>query len=143
MFRKRLRILSLVLVAALSLMVVPAAAQNKIEIKFWHAMNTKLRQDVIQKVIDQFEVANPDIHVTAQFKGGYPDVLNATLLVSRQPSAPDVVQIYEVGSQLAIDSDVFVPIGDLIDDAGKKQLDDIIPSVSAYYSIKGKYNSVP
>src|SRR5258708_3945423 len=143
MLRKRLRILALLLVVVFGLSSLPAQAQNKIQIKFWHAMGTDIRKAAIQKMIDAFQAENPDIQVTAEYKGTYPDILNATLLVSRQPSAPHVVQIYEVGSQLAIDSGVFVPIASQIDDAGKKQLDDIIPSVSAYYTINGKYNSVP
>src|SRR5260221_6877223 len=73
-------------------------AQNKIEIKFWHAMGSDARLKAIKQIIDSFEAANPDIHVTAEFKGGYADLFNATLLVSRQKSAPNIVQPYEVGS---------------------------------------------
>jgi sn-glycerol 3-phosphate transport system substrate-binding protein len=144
MLSKRFRVLSLFLVVVLSLMGTMTLAQStKIQIKFWHAMGGDARLNAVAKLVADFEAANPDIEVTAEFKGSYADIFNATLLVSRQKTAPDIVQIYEVGSQLAIDSGVFVPIGDVIDDAGKKQLDDVIPTVSAYYSINGKYNSVP
>jgi sn-glycerol 3-phosphate transport system substrate-binding protein len=143
MFSKRLRAFALLLVVALSLMTIPAQAQGKVEIRFWHAMGGDARQNVIKKLIDDFNAANPDIHVTAEYKGAYPDLFNAALLVSRQKTAPHIVQIYEVGSQLAIDSGVFVPIADLIDANGKKLLDDVIPTVGAYYSVNGKYNSVP
>lgn len=144
MLSKRFRVFCLLLVVVMSLTAAPTLAQtNKIEIKFWHAMGSDARLKAIAQIVADFEAANPDIHVTAEFKGGYADLFNATLLVSRQQSAPDIVQLYEIGSQLAIDSGVFVPIGDVIDDAGKKQLDDIIPTVSSYYSFKGKYNSVP
>src|SRR5262249_2432031 len=141
---KRFRVISLIVVVVISLTAVPTLAQgNKIAIKFWHAMGNEARQKAIAQLVADFEKANPDIHVTAEFKVSYADTFNATLLVSCQKSAPNIIQLYEVGSQLAIDSGVFVPIGDVIDDAGKKQLDDVIPTVSNYYSYNGKYNSVP
>ncbi len=143
MCSKRLLVPLLLFIVVLSLTAAPIHAQNKIQVKFWHAMGSDARLKAIQQMVTDFEAANPDIQVTAEFKGSYADLFNATLLVSRQKSAPDIVQLYEIGSQLAIDSGVFVPIADWIDDAGKKQLDDIIPTVSAYYSFKGKYNSVP
>jgi sn-glycerol 3-phosphate transport system substrate-binding protein len=143
MLNKRFCMLSVLFLVVLGLTAAPSLAQNKIQVKFWHAMGSDVRLKAIDQMVTDFEAANPDIEVTATFKGGYADVFNATLLVSRQASAPNIIQLYEVGSQLAIDSGVFVPIGDVIDDAGEKQLDDIIPSVSAYYSFNGKYNSVP
>ena len=143
MLRKRLHLIALLLVVVLSLAALPVQAQSKLEIRFWHAMGGEARGKVIQKLIDDFNAANPDIHVTAEYKGDYPSLFNAALLVSRQKTAPHIVQIYEVGSQLANDSGVFVPIADVTDDAGKKLLGDVIPTVAAYYSINGKYNSVP
>src|SRR5712692_3610793 len=100
MFSWRSRVLSLLFVAVFSLTAAPSLAQgSKTQIKFWHAMGSDARLKAIQQMVTSFEAANPDISVTAEFKGGYADLFNATLLVSRQKSAPDIVQLYEIGSQ--------------------------------------------
>ncbi len=77
--------------------------------------------------------------IVPSYKGAYNDSLQATILAARQNKAPALVQIFEVGSQLAIDSGVFQPI------SGIKNVDfgDYIKPVVNYYTIQGKVNSLP
>ncbi|SEI72524.1 sn-glycerol 3-phosphate transport system substrate-binding protein [Deinococcus reticulitermitis] len=73
------------------------------------------------------------------YKGSYNDSLQATILAARQGRPPALVQIFEVGSQLALDSGAFQPV------SGIKRVDfsDYLRPVINYYTIGGRVNSLP
>jgi len=127
---------------ALMALAVPAFAAKKVQITFWHAFGGG-RTAFIQRMVEDFNYTHPGIEVKAEYKGSYRDTLNAAILAARQGAAPHIVQIFEVGSQLALDSGIFVPIEDYVPAELKFQLDDYIKPVANYYRIKGKFNSIP
>jgi sn-glycerol 3-phosphate transport system substrate-binding protein len=142
----RSRILVLLLVIAL---LVPAGASlaqeegNAIEIAFWHAMSGA-RIDFIDRMVADFNYTHPGIHVTAEYKGSYRDTLNGTLLAAEQGNAPHVVQIFEVGSQEALDTGIFAPAFELAGDNPEiLREDDFIPAFASYYSFDGEFYSFP
>lgn len=114
-----------------------AAAQTTVE--FWHSFGDAKRGDWIQARADEYNKAHPDVKIVPTYKGSYNDSLQATILAARQGKAPDLVQIFEVGSQLALDSGVFQPV------SAVKNVDfsDYIKPVVNYYTIGGKVNSLP
>ncbi|AFZ68568.1 ABC transporter substrate-binding protein [Deinococcus peraridilitoris] len=114
-----------------------AGAQTTVE--FWHSFGDAKRGGWIQARADEFNKQNPSIKVVPSFKGGYNDSLQATILAARQNKAPALVQIFEVGSQLSLDSGVFQPVSNI------KNVDfsDYIKPVINYYTINGKVNSLP
>ncbi|GGL84536.1 ABC transporter substrate-binding protein [Deinococcus aerolatus] len=114
-----------------------ATAQTTVE--FWHSFGDAKRSGWIQARADEFNKANPDIKVVPTYKGSYNDSLQATILAARQGKPPALVQIFEVGSQLALDSGVFQPVSSV------KNVDfgDYIKPVINYYTINGKVNSLP
>ena len=114
-----------------------ATAQTTVE--FWHSFGDAKRTGWIQARADEFNKANPGIKVVPSYKGSYNDSLQATILAARQNKAPALVQIFEVGSQLALDSGAFQPV------SGIKNVDfsDYIKPVINYYTIGGKVNSLP
>ncbi|MGY2893234.1 ABC transporter substrate-binding protein [Deinococcus sp. UYEF24] len=114
-----------------------AAAQTTVE--FWHSFGDAKRSDWIKARADEFNKAHPGVTVVPSYKGAYNDSLQATILAARQGKAPALVQIFEVGSQLALDSGVFQPV------SGIKNVDfsDYIKPVVNYYTIGGKVNSLP
>jgi sn-glycerol 3-phosphate transport system substrate-binding protein len=114
-----------------------ATAQTTVE--FWHSFGDAKRTGWIQARADEFNKANPGIKVVPSYKGSYNDSLQATILAARQNKAPALVQIFEVGSQLALDSGAFQPV------SGIKTVDfsDYIKPVINYYTIGGKVNSLP
>lgn len=114
-----------------------AAAQTTVE--FWHSMGDAKRGGWIQARADEYNKAHPDVKIVPSYKGSYNDSLQATILAGRQGKAPALVQIFEVGSQLALDSGMFQPVG------GIKNVDfsDYIKPVINYYTIGGKVNSLP
>jgi sn-glycerol 3-phosphate transport system substrate-binding protein len=114
-----------------------AAAQTTVE--FWHSFGDAKRSDWIKARADEFNKSHPGVTVVPSYKGAYNDSLQATILAARQNKAPALVQIFEVGSQLALDSGVFQPV------SGIKNVDfsDYIKPVVNYYTIGGKVNSLP
>lgn len=110
-------------------------------IDFWHAFGGG-RKLLIERMVADFNYTHPGIYVRVEHKGSYRDTLNAAILAAQQDNAPHLVQIFEIGSQLAIDSGIFVPIEDSV--IGPEfQPDDYIEGVANYYNIGGKFNSMP
>ena len=127
----------LMLMLALASSVQMAAAQTTVE--FWHSFGDAKRTAWIQGLADEYNKAHPDTVVKPLYKGNYNDSLQATILAARQNKPPALVQIFEVGSQLALDSGVFQPI------SGIRNVDfsDYLKPVINYYTINGKVNSLP
>ncbi len=116
-------------------------AKDAVEITFWHAFGGA-RTAIIERMVEDFNYTHPGIHVSVEFKGSYRDTLNAAILAAQQGNPPHVVQIFEVGTQLAIDSGIFVPIQDLVTE-DELMPEDFIEGVADYYKIGGKFYSVP
>ena len=56
---------------------IPDNANNEpVKITFWHAMNT----DVITNLVNKFNESQEDVYVECIYQGSYGDVLNASLL---------------------------------------------------------------
>ncbi|MFK7600601.1 ABC transporter substrate-binding protein [Deinococcus sp. SM5_A1] len=120
----------------------PAAfqiAQAQTTVEFWHTFGDPKRGGWIQDRADEFNKANPGIKVVPAYKGNDNDLISATILSARQGNAPAISQIFEGGSQLALDSGVFQPV------SGIKNVDfsDYIKPVINFYTIGGKVNSLP
>lgn len=120
---------------------IPAAAE-KISIDFWHAFGGG-RTAFIQRMVDDFNYTHPNIKVNVEYKGSYRDTLNASLMAAKQGNAPHIVQYFEVGSQFALDSGIFVPFEDYVKPDDHAMLDDFIAPVANYYKIGGTFNSIP
>ncbi|THF87001.1 ABC transporter substrate-binding protein [Deinococcus sp. KSM4-11] len=130
-----MKILTLsIIVATLS---VQAAAQTTVE--FWHTFGDAKRGGWIQDRADEYTKAHPGVQVIPTFKGNDNDLITATILSARQNTPPALTQIFEGGSQLALDSGVFQPV------SGIKNVDfsDYIKPVINFYTIQGKVNSLP
>lgn len=127
--------LTLILAGVVTLQA--AAAQTTVE--FWHTFGDAPRGGWIQDRADEFNEAHPDVKVVPTFKGSDSDLISATILAARQGNPPALTQIFEGGSQLALDSGVFQPV------AGVKDVDfsDYIAPVINFYTIGGQVNSLP
>jgi len=139
------RLLTLCLVVALLAIALPAQRSHAaVEITFWHAM-TGNNQKVVTELVKAFNDSHADIKVTEQNKGSsYNDALNAVIAASQQKQGPNVAQIFDLGTPLAIDSGFFVPVESLLTaDQLKKVKDDVVGPVLSYFTINGKLNSMP
>jgi len=119
-----------------------ALAQEKTQITFWHAMGGQ-RTAFIQRMVDDFNFTHPEIQVKVETKPSYRDVLNSSILAAKQGSAPHIVQLFEVGTQLALDAGIFTPFEDHVKPEDYALLDDYIAPVANYYRVRDKFNSIP
>ncbi len=87
----------------------------------------------------QLSAAGKPYMIVGERKGSYPETQQAAVLAARQGNPPHLVQLYEVGSQIAVDSGIFMPVIEL----GDFDTSDYIAPVLNYYTIGGKVNSIP
>jgi sn-glycerol 3-phosphate transport system substrate-binding protein len=127
-------------------LIRPARAQAvKTKIVWWHAMTAALGQEV-NRLTDAFNAAQTEVEVTPIYKGGYADVLTATIAAFRAGQAPHIAQIFEVGTGTMLAAGKAVKqIWELAKDTGVAIDPKIyIPAVRGYYSLAdGRMASMP
>ncbi len=120
-----------------------AGDEGKIKITFWHAMGG-WRVPFIQRMVDDFNLTHPGIEVTVEYKGSYRDTLNAALAAARAGNPPHIVHSFEVGTQMNLDSGIFVSLESLIDKYGLiVPWEDYIDAALNYYRVGGKLFCMP
>jgi sn-glycerol 3-phosphate transport system substrate-binding protein len=80
---------SAVAASIIALLASAGIAEAATTVKFWHSFN-KSNGEALDKIIAQFEAANPDIDVEAEFIGNYNDIvakLQAAIPARRAPDA--------------------------------------------------------
>lgn len=143
---KRLLVLALASLLALAALGIPTQAQEKIEIKFVHIFGGQqdFRSQVLQEIADAFMAQNPNITVSVSSTStDYVELFNNALLAAEQGQAPHIVQVEDSLIQLATDSDYFHLIGDIATPEQLATLDDLLPTVRAYYTLEGKLVGMP
>ncbi|MBX3081174.1 MAG: ABC transporter substrate-binding protein [Anaerolineae bacterium] len=140
------KLIALFLVVGLCAMAIPSfqPAHAAVEITFWHAM-TGNNQNIVTALVDKFNASQSDIHVTEQNKGSsYNDELNAVIAASQQQQGPNVAQIFDLGTPLAIDSGFFTPVESILSaDQLAKIKDDVAAPILSYFTVGGKLYSLP
>ena len=114
---------------------------SDVTIKFWHAMGGDLAQR-IDDIVNSFEEQSDGITVETTSRNSYRDNLNATTSAVSSGSPPALSQIFEIGTQLGVDSQAFVPVEDIIP-SGQIDFDSFLDPVLDFYRIDGKLNSMP
>src|SRR5713226_10460686 len=87
----------------------PAPASAKTEIQFWHAMTGQLG-DATNELVRQFNESQSEYEVKPLRKGTYPETLTFAIAAYRQRQAPNIVQVFEVGTQTMLLSGAVHPI---------------------------------
>ena len=75
--------------SAFALFSMVGSAHAETTVKFWHSFS-KSSGEALNKIIANFEAANPDIHVEGEFVGDYNDIvakLQAAIPAKRAPDA--------------------------------------------------------
>src|SRR2546422_11421179 len=88
--------------------LAPAPASAKTEIQFWHAMTGQLG-DATNELVKQFNESQSEYEVKPLRKGTYPETLTAAIAAYRQRQAPNIVQVFEVGTQTMMLSAPIIP----------------------------------
>ncbi len=146
MFGRKLLVLCLALMLALA--VVPAFAQEPIEVKFWHIFQDENRKNWTQGVADAFNAQFPQYNVVPEAFESYEVLLDAATQALEQGNAPALLQYFEVATQNARDLGYFKPVADALGDRTELNglqvnFDDFIQPVVNYYTLDGKFTSFP
>ena len=136
---KRVLVIALLAVLALS----SFAFAEKTQITWWHAMSGS-RLDVVNAIVDQFNATHPDIELTAMFTGSYAETLTKFIASYKTGTAPNLVQVYEVGTQTMLGSQAIIPVYQVPGMVGETWdwAKYIIP-IRNYYSKDGNLWSMP
>ncbi len=135
----------LVLALAFAVGAVTAAHADPIELQWWHAM-TSVNGDRINKIAADFNASQSDYKVVPVFKGSYAETMTAAIAAYRAGNAPDIVQVFEVGTATMMAAKGAVkPVYQLMADAGEPfDPSTYLAAVTAYYSTQdGKMLSLP
>jgi sn-glycerol 3-phosphate transport system substrate-binding protein len=128
---------------AVALWLLPAAADAKTEIQFWHAMGGQLGETV-GELVRQFNASQSEYEVKALNKGTYPEVLTGAIAAYRQKNPPHIVQVFEVGTQTMLMSGAIHPVFQLMKEQEiPVNWGDFIKPVTGYYSKDGNLYSMP
>lgn len=138
-----------VIKAAIAAMCLTAAsasiASAQTEIQWWHAMAGP-NGDRIVKIANDFNASQTEYKIVPTFKGSYADTMNAGIAAFRAGNAPDILQVFEVGTATMMAAKGAVkPIYQLMAEA-KEPFDPkaYLPAVTGYYSTaKGEMLSFP
>ncbi|MCU0513603.1 MAG: extracellular solute-binding protein [Anaerolineae bacterium] len=144
MIRKSFAALLLLMLAMVALAPVSAQAT---EVKMWIAF-TDNRLDWTQDKAAKFNELFPQYNVVVEGYPNYEQLFAATALAAGNDALPSVVQYFEVATRNALDSGYFKPLADAIGDRTEINgvavaLDDIIAPTTNYYTIDGRWSSMP
>ncbi|GAA5234125.1 sn-glycerol-3-phosphate ABC transporter substrate-binding protein UgpB [Verticiella sediminum] len=137
--RKRWCILSIAGLLAAS----PAMAAT--EIQFWHSMEGALGERV-NDIVEAFNKSQSDYQVRAIYKGNYGESMNAGIAAFRAGNAPDILQVFEVGTAtMMYAKGAIQPVQEMSEKVGDPiDPKDFIGAVAGYYaSADGKLVSMP
>ncbi|MBS3812124.1 MAG: ABC transporter substrate-binding protein [Halanaerobiales bacterium] len=115
---------------------------EEVEVTWWHAMSGG-RLEPVKQLVEEFNQSHPDITVNATFTGSYQETLNKAITAAKAGNPPNIIQTYEVGTQMMWDSPYVVPIEDLAE-PGEVDWGDYLSVVRRYYTNpEGKLVSMP
>ena len=122
-----------------------APAQAQVEIQWWHAMGGPLG-DWVNDLAKGFNDSQKEYKVVPTYKGTYPETLTAGIAAFRSGNAPDILQVFEVGTATMMASKgAIVPVGKVMKDSGLKfDPAAYVPAVAGYYTApNGQMLSMP
>ena len=121
------------------------SAQAVTEITWWHSMTGALG-DRVTGLADTFNKSQSDYKVNPVYKGSYDEAMAAAIAAYRAGNAPNVLQVFEVGTATMMYSKgVITPVSEVMKMAGEKfDMAGYVPAVAGYYtSPKGEMVSLP
>ncbi|MFD9900189.1 sn-glycerol-3-phosphate ABC transporter substrate-binding protein UgpB [Mesorhizobium sp. NPDC059025] len=122
-------------VAATFVLGATSSAFAVTQISWWHAM-TGANAEVVDKIAKDFNASQKDYEIVPVFKGTYPEALNAGIAAFRAKQAPDILQVFDVGTGVMMAAEGAVkPVADVLTESGA-QFDkaQYLPGIVAYYS---------
>ncbi|MFZ6688075.1 sn-glycerol-3-phosphate ABC transporter substrate-binding protein UgpB [Undibacterium sp. SXout11W] len=134
------------LAASAALMLTQAAPAFAVtEISWWHSMTGALG-DRVNNLADEFNKSQSEYKVTPVYKGEYDESLSAAIAAFRAGNAPDILQVFEVGTAtMMYAKGAIKPVSEVMKIAGEKFEPSVyIPAVASYYTApNGQMLSLP
>ena len=121
------------------------SAQAETQIEWWHAMGGALGEKVNEIAAD-FNASQDEYVVKPVFKGDYTETMTSAIAAFRAGKAPQIVQIYEVGTAtMMYAKGAIVPVYQLMADADVDfDPNAYLSAVAGYYTTTdGKMLSLP
>ncbi|TJV08613.1 MAG: sn-glycerol-3-phosphate ABC transporter substrate-binding protein, partial [Mesorhizobium sp.] len=88
------------------------------QISWWHAM-TGANAEVVGKISKDFNASQSDYELVPVFKGTYPETLNAGIAAFRAGQAPDILQVFDVGTGVMMAAEGAIkPVAEVMTGAG-------------------------
>ncbi|MBU6503377.1 MAG: sn-glycerol-3-phosphate ABC transporter substrate-binding protein UgpB [Burkholderiales bacterium] len=122
-----------------------AQAQAPIQIQWWHSMSGPLGEWV-NDLAKGFNESQKEYEVVPTYKGTYDDSMAAGIAAYRAGNAPNIMQVFEVGTATMMASKgAIVPVWKIMQEGGQKfDEKSYIPAVASYYTApNGKMLSLP
>src|SRR5688572_11543870 len=126
-------------------MLCASQAQAQTEIQWWHSMTGALG-DKVNEIANGFNASQKDYKVVPVFKGQYPESMTAAIAAFRAGNAPNILQVFEVGTATMMASKGAIkPVTVLMKEAGVKFDPAVyVPAVAGYYTASnGQMMSLP
>ncbi|KAG1243840.1 hypothetical protein G6F68_015682 [Rhizopus microsporus] len=102
--------------------------------------------DRVNGLVDEFNKKNPDYQVKEIYKGNYGESMNAGIAAFRAGNAPDILQVFEVGTAtMMYAKGAIKPVQQMSEEVGNPiDPKEFIGAVAGYYSsADGKLVSMP
>jgi len=127
--------ISIGLAAAVTLLMSSTSSFAVTEISWWHAM-TGANNEVVNTLAKEFNESQSDYKVVPVFKGTYPETLNAGIAAFRAKQAPDIIQVFDVGTGVMMAAEGAVkPVAEVLSEGGATfDKSQYLPGIVAYYS---------
>jgi sn-glycerol 3-phosphate transport system substrate-binding protein len=124
----------------------PTQAQDTVEITFIHIFPDErdMRRILIEEIAAAFMAEHPNVVINIQTTTeDYGDVFDGAILAASQGNAPHVVQVEDTLTQIAIDSQFFIKIGDYASEEQLASIADIIEPMRNYYNLDEEIWGLP
>ncbi|MGE8320871.1 MAG: extracellular solute-binding protein, partial [Comamonas sp.] len=121
------------------------SAHAATEIQWWHSMSAALG-DWVNDLANQYNASQTNYKIVPTYKGQYDESMTAAIAAFRAGNAPDILQVFEVGTATMMASKgAVVPVTKVMNDGGFKfNPDEYISAVAGYYTApNGQMMSYP
>ena len=122
-----------------------SAAHAQTQVQWWHSMSGPLG-DWVNDLAKDFNATQKDYVVVPTYKGTYGEAMTTAMAAFRAGNAPDILQVYEVGTATMMAAKGAVkPVSEVMTMGGAKfDTKAYIPAVAGYYTApNGQMLSLP
>lgn len=110
-------------------------------VTFWHAMGGAA-QEALDKIVADYNASQDEVVVNAEYQGTYDEALTKFHSVAGTDSAPNMMQVFEIGTKSMINSGSVEPIQTFVDQ-DDYDMNGLEENIINYYKIDDQFYSMP